>query len=544
MCTIEGNLIDIHQKRIYPARISIQNNIIQQIQEIDQVAPLAGYLLPGFIDAHIHIESSMLVPSEFARIAVRHGTVATVSDPHEIANVLGIDGVHYMLQNAETVPLKFNFGAPSCVPATSFETAGATIDVDGVLALLKLPAIKYLSEMMNYPGVLFNDAEVMQKIAHAKTLGKPIDGHAPGLIGADADTYIAAGISTDHECFTLEEAYHKASRGMKILIREGSAAKNFAALHPILAAYPELVMFCSDDKHPDDLLEGHINLLVQRALALGYDLFDVLRAACLKPIEHYKLDVGTLKIGEPADFIRIDSIENMSILETWINGKLVFGDNTVYFKTGTAATPNHFVKPTISLADLQVEVKGTHMRVIQAIDGEIITNSNTYAIDTSKTFVDANPSEDILKIAVVNRYKNAPVTVAFIKGFGLKSAAMAGTVAHDSHNIVAVGSNDEMLLAAIALVSDVGGGLSAVTAKHQLVVPLAVAGLMSTQPCEDIAAKYVAADHLLKSAGCKLTAPFMTLSFMALLVIPELKISDLGLFDGKKFTFAPLFSTL
>lgn len=543
MRTIEGKLIDIHQKRIYPARISIQNGIIQGIQEIDKTDTLAGYFLPGFIDAHVHIESSMLVPSEFARIAVRHGTVATVSDPHEIANVLGIDGVHYMMQNAETVPLKFNFGAPSCVPATSFETAGATIDSDGVLSLLQLPAIKYLSEMMNYPGVLFNDAEVMQKIAHAKRLGKPIDGHAPGLMGTDADTYIAAGISTDHECFTIEEAQYKASRGMKILIREGSAAKNFEALHPIIAAYPELVMFCSDDKHPDDLLNGHINLLVRRALALGYDLFDVLRAACLKPVEHYKLGVGTLRKGEPADFIKIDSLDKMHILETWIDGEMVFSNDELHFKTTTAAAPNNFVKPNISLSDLQIRTEGAHIRVIEAIDGQIVTNSNSYPIDPSKPFVDADVDQDILKIAVVNRYKNAPVSVAFIKGFGLQNAALAGTVAHDSHNIVAVGSNDQMLLDAIELVSEAQGGLSAVSAEQRIVVPLEVAGLMSTQPCEAIAAEYVAADQLLKSAGCKLKAPYMTLSFMALLVIPELKISDLGLFDGKKFEFASLFTS-
>lgn len=543
MCTVEGHLIDIHQKRIYPARILVQNGIIQQILETEEIDPSAGYLLPGFIDAHIHIESSMLVPSEFARIAVRHGTVATVSDPHEIANVLGIDGVHYMMDNAQTVPFKFNFGAPSCVPATAYETAGATIDADGVLALLQLPAIKYLSEMMNYPGVLYNDPEVMQKIAHAKSLGKPVDGHAPGLMGSDADNYIAAGISTDHECFSFEEARYKASRGMKILIREGSAAKNFEALHPMIAAFPELVMFCSDDKHPDDLLVGHINLLVKRALDLGYDLFDVLRAACLKPIEHYHLDVGSLRKGDPADFIRIDTLESMQILETWIDGKKVYGNNKVYFETKQASAPNNFVAPKIDLSDLRVAVNGTHIRVIEAIDGQIVTRSNSYPIDSSQTHVEADAEQDLLKIAVVNRYKNAPVAVAFIKGFGLKNAAMAGTVAHDSHNIVAVGSHDTLLLKAINLVSEASGGLCAVTTEQQIVVPLEVAGLMSTKSCEDIAATYVAADSLLKSAGCRLHAPYMTLSFMALLVIPELKLSDLGLFDGKKFTFATLFES-
>ena len=543
MCTVEGLLIDIHQKRIYPARILVQEGIIQEILEIEEPLGSTGYLLPGFIDAHIHIESSMLVPSEFARIAVRHGTVATVSDPHEIANVLGIDGVHFMMDNAQTVPFKFNFGAPSCVPATAYETAGATIDADGVLALLQLPGIKYLSEMMNYPGVLYKDPEVMQKIAHAKSLGKPVDGHAPGLKGTEAANYIAAGISTDHECFTLEEAQYKASLGMKILIREGSAAKNFEALHPMIAAFPELVMFCSDDKHPDDLLDGHINQLVKRALNLGYDHFDVLRAACLKPIEHYKLDVGSLRKGDPADFIRIDTLESLQILETWIDGKKVYGNHKVNFETKPASAPNNFVAPKIGLSDLQVAVKGTHIRVIEAIDGQIVTRSNAYPIDSTQTYVEADTEQDLLKIAVVNRYKNAPVAVGFIKGFGLKNAAMAGTVAHDSHNIVAVGSHDTLLLKAINLVSEASGGLSAVTTEEQIVVPLEVAGLMSTKSCEDIAAAYVAADSLLKSAGCRLHAPYMTLSFMALLVIPELKLSDLGLFDGKKFTFATLFDS-
>ena len=539
--TMVGQLVDLYNREIYPAEITIKNGKITAINRQENSKIYSVYILPGFIDSHIHIESSMLIPSNFAAEAVRFGTIATVSDPHEIANVLGRKGVDFMMDNGRTCPFKFNFGAPSCVPATSFETSGAVLNSDDVLELLQHPEVKYLSEMMNYPGVLFNDLEVMQKLKHAKKLGKPIDGHAPGLKGEQAIQYIEAGISTDHECFTLEEAVFKANHGMKILIREGSAARNFEALHPILKTHPEAVMFCSDDKHPDELLVGHINLLVKRALGLGYDLFDVLRAACIHPVEHYKLDVGTLRVGDPADFIIVDDLQNFQIHESWIDGQCVYANGKVHFTSSSPEPINHFVKPQISLNDLEVIATSSQIKVIEAIDGQIVTGQNTYPAKIENGLAVCDESRDLLKLVVINRYQAAKPAVAFIHGFGLKNAALAGTVAHDSHNIVAVGSSDELLLEAIQQVVDSEGGLSAVHGKQVAVLPLEIAGLMSIRSCQEVAYDYLKLDQMVKAAGCPLRAPFMTLSFMALLVIPDLKLSDLGLFDGKKFEFTPLF---
>jgi adenine deaminase len=315
------HLIDIEKKRIFPAEIIIAKDKIISIKETDK--PCENYILPGFIDAHVHVESSMLIPSEFARLAVNHGTVATISDPHEIANVCGIEGVEYMIENAAKVPFKFHFGAPSCVPATSFETAGDVIDSKGIEKLLQRDDIYYLSEMMNYPGVLFKEEEVMKKIEFAQKYNKPVDGHAPGLRDEQAKQYIDAGISTDHECFTKEEAEDKLKFGMKILIREGSAAKNFDALIDLLDEHYENMMFCCDDKHPDELVLHHINLHVKRALAKGNDLFKVLQVACINPVKHYKMNVGLLNENDSADFIVVDNLSNFSILKTVINGRVV-----------------------------------------------------------------------------------------------------------------------------------------------------------------------------------------------------------------------------
>jgi len=539
--TLVGQLVDLYKREIYPAEIIIENGKIIEINRNENIKIYTGYILPGFIDSHIHIESSMLIPTAFAAEAVRFGTISTVSDPHEISNVLGRKGVDFMMDNGRTCPFKFNFGAPSCVPATSFETSGAVLNAADVLELLQHPEIKYLSEMMNYPGVLFKDPEVIKKLEHAKNLGKPIDGHAPGLTGEQAIQYIQAGISTDHECFTLEEAVFKANHGMKILIREGSAARNFDALHPILKSHPEAVMFCSDDKHPDELLLGHIDLLVKRALALGYDLFDVLRAASIHPIEHYKLDVGTLRVGDPADFIVVDDLQNFKVQQTWIDGQCVYEDGKVHFTSLIPEPINQFVKPQISLTDLEVMATSSQIKVIEAIDGQIVTGQNTYTAKIVNGLAVCDESRDLLKLVVINRYQAAKPAVAFIRGFGLKNAALAGTVAHDSHNIVAVGSSDELLLEAIQQVIKTEGGLSAVHGQEVAVLALEVAGLMSTRSCEAVASDYLQLDQMVKSAGCPLRAPFMTLSFMALLVIPALKLSDLGLFDGKSFEFTPLF---
>jgi adenine deaminase len=537
--TMQLQLIDLHKRAIYGVELTLEDGKIARIQAA-QVAENAPYVLPGFVDAHVHIESSMLLPTEFARIAVQHGTVATVSDPHEIANVVGIAGVEYMLENAALSPMKFFFGAPSCVPATAFETAGAQINAQGIIKLLARNDIWYLSEMMNYPAVVARDPLVMDKIQAAKAANKPIDGHAPALSGQALQQYVAAGISTDHECFTLEEALEKAALNMKILVREGSAAKNFDALHPLLGICPEKLMFCSDDKHPDDLLQGHINLLVKRALALGYDLFDVLYAACVHPVVHYNLPVGLLREGDAADFIIIDNLQNFTIQQCWIAGQQVYKNGQLNFNTQPFKTINHFNAYPIKPTDFQVMADGNQMQVIEAIDGQLITSSfSTQCIAGQEQKADIRA--DILKIAVINRYHKSPVSTAFIRGFGLKNGALASTVAHDSHNIVVVGTNDTAMAAAANKLMALSGGICFVDEHQDYSLALPVAGLMSTDSAEEVATAYTAINQQVKANGCTLTAPFMTLSFMALLVIPALKISDKGLFDGEKFAFTPLF---
>jgi adenine deaminase len=535
------NLIDVHQKRIYPAVITIEGSRIVSIEETTQ--PCSNFILPGLIDAHVHIESSMLIPSEFARLAVKHGTVATVSDPHEIANVCGIEGVEYMLKNAAKVPFKFHFGAPSCVPATSFETAGATIDSKGVEQLLQRDDIYYLSEMMNYPGVLYNDAEVMKKIAIAHLYKKPVDGHSPGLRGEQAQAYIKAGISTDHECVTKEEALDKLQFGMKILIREGSAAKNFDALIDLLKDHADNMMFCCDDKHPDELELHHINNHVKRALDLGIDLFDILQAACVNPVDHYKLNVGLLRKGDAADFIVIDSVEEFIILKTVIDGEIVFQDNKVFIDSIEESCINNFSCALKHSTDFEIRIDGIpeHINVIEALDGQLITKTIQCIPTIQDNCIVSNIAEDVLKIVVVNRYQQAPIAKVFIRNVGLKHGAIASTVAHDSHNVICVGVDDESMCQAVNALILTQGGIVVQSIDQQFVMPLPVAGLMSNDKAEHVAAKYAELDLQAKKLGSTLKAPFMTLSFMALLVIPQLKLSDKGLFDGEKFQFVDLY---
>ena len=535
---LAGQIIDLHRRRTYPGEIRVENGRIAAIRELPS-AP-ERYLLPGFVDAHVHIESSMLVPTEFARLAVIHGTVATVSDPHEIGNVLGVAGVDFMIENARQTPLKCCFGAPSCVPATTFETAGAVIDAEAVRQLLERPEIGYLSEMMNYPGVLHADPEVLQKIAHARALGKPVDGHAPGLRGDDARRYMAAGISTDHECFTYDEALDKLRLGMKVLIREGSAAKNFEALIALLPQYHAQLMFCSDDKHPDDLLLGHINELVARAVAKGYDLYDILRVACLHPVEHYRLPVGLLRPGDPADFIVVDDLREFRPTATYIDGRLVAENGRSLLAPVPFDRPNHFAVTPKTAADFALPATSDRIRVIEALDGQLITHSQiaeTVVVDGSLA---ADPARDLLKIAVVNRYADRQPAVAFIRGFGLQRGAIASSVGHDSHNILAVGADDEALCRAVNLLIEHRGGVCAVDGEREEILPLPVAGLMSDLDGWAVAESYQRIDRMAKELGSTLKAPFMTLSFMALLVIPSLKLSDLGLFDGERFEFVEL----
>jgi adenine deaminase len=537
---IIGNIVDLFNENIFFGEITIDQKKITSIKQIESTIKLqAAFIIPGFIDSHVHIESSMLVPSEFAKLAVVHGTVATVSDPHEIANVCGMAGVEFMILNGKTVPFKFHFGAPSCVPATNFETAGAVLTSEDVDTLLQKKEIKYLSEMMNFPGVLMGDKEVLKKIASAKKYNKPIDGHAPGLRGIDALNYINAGISTDHECFTEAEALEKLNYGMKILIREGSAAKNFDALINLLNEFSDEIMFCSDDKHPDSLVEGHINLLCARAIAKGIPPLKVLKAACINPALHYKMDVGLLRVNDAADFIVVKDLINFSVLQTYIDGELVAENGKSFIKGKVSQPINQFNCLEQSIEDFLIKHENEkEISVIEALEGQLITNQLLLSPKIEAGVIVSDVSNDILKLVVINRYTKAPIAKAFVKNFGLKQGAIASTVAHDSHNIIAVGIDDESICKAVNLVIKTKGGVSCVSPQREMILALPVAGLMSNEDGYHVAESYIAIDKMVKNElGSTLEAPFMTLSFMALLVIPHIKLSDLGLFDGDRFKF-------
>jgi adenine deaminase len=537
--TIKSNLIDIVAREIYAAEVFIENGKISSITRITE--ELKTYILPGFVDAHVHVESSMLVPSEFARIAVTHGTVGTISDPHEIANVLGVAGVDYMIDNAKQVPFHFYFGAPSCVPATNFETAGAVINAQDIDALLSRKEIIYLAEMMNFPGVIYKDEEVIKKLTSAKKHNKPIDGHAPGLMGQEMQDYFDAGITTDHECFGYMEALEKLKHGVKILIREGSAAKNFETLISLLKEYPEQIMFCCDDKHPDNLIESHINDHVKRALNEGHDLFNVLRAASHNVVKHYGLSIGLLQLYDNADFIEIDNLNDFNILRTYIDGNLVAKKGKSFIQSVKAPIVNNFNCSLKQPHDFKLLVESAQIRVIECLDGQLITNELFIDSFAENGFAESSVAEDILKIAVVNRYSDAPVAKAFIKNIGLKYGAIASCVAHDCHNIVVVGTNDKDMCAAVNLIIESKGGISLAYGSEIMVLELPIAGIMTNEPAEHVAEAYTKLDKRAKELGSKLRAPYMSLSFMALLVIPELKLSDKGLFNGKSFEFTNVF---
>lgn len=536
---ISGQIVDLVNSRIFPGVVSVEDGKIVSVEERD--VKEKQYIMPGFVDSHVHIESSMVVPSEFARMAVCHGTVATVSDPHEIANVMGVEGVKYMISNGKRVPFKFFFGAPSCVPATSFETSGFTLDAKAIEELMQMDDIHYLAEMMNWPGVVFGDAEVLKKIEAAKKVGKPIDGHAPAVTGDNIVKYAATGISTDHECFTIEEAEEKIGLGMKILIREGSAAKNFEALIPLMASHPEMLMFCSDDKHPNDLAKGHINQLVKRAIDLGYNIMDVLKAASLNVVKHYNLNVGLLQKGDDADFIVLDNLEELNVLQTYIKGVLVAEKGISMMEHLETEPINNFKVEPIKVADIALADCGKRIKVISCIDGQLVTDTVVAEPKVENGSIVSDIERDILKLVVVNRYEKTQPAVSFIQNMGLKQGAIASSVAHDSHNIVAVGATDEDIVKAVNLLIDNGGGVVTVGNGETAILPLPVAGLMSNGDGYRVAEDYEKADALAHKLGTILHAPFMTLAFMSLLVIPELKLSDKGLFDGSKFAFTSVF---
>ncbi|MFZ2340194.1 MAG: adenine deaminase [Bacteroidales bacterium] len=535
---IKGNLVDIHKREIYPARIVVNDGKIGQIIRYEHDEQ--GYILPGLIDSHIHIESSMLTPGSFAMTVVSRGTTAVVSDPHEIANVLGIRGVEYMIEDASKVPLRFYFGAPSCVPATSFESSGAVIDSEGVLDLLARPEVKYLSEMMNFPGIIYGDAEVLRKIDYARKAGKPVDGHAPGLTGDELKKYVSAGISTDHECTTIEEAREKISLGMKILIREGSAARNLDALKGLFKTDPDQIMLCSDDLHPEMLIRGHIDRLVALLISEGYDVFDVIRSCTINPAIHYNLDAGLLRPGDPADFILVDDLRTMKVMQTWIDGNKVYDNGRVLFSYRSSGAVNNFKSSKIKSEDIRIKSETSKLRVIEATDGQLTTGELIYPVKKGEELI-SDVKSDILKIVVKDRYRDLKPAAAFIKGFGLKTGAFASSVAHDSHNIICIGTSDDDIVSAINAVVEMKGGLAVSKNKKIKILPLPVAGIMSDWPAERVAGEYERLSELVRSCGCTMSAPFMTLSFMALLVIPELKISDRGLFDVRIFRNTGLF---
>ena len=532
---ISGNVVDLINETIYSANLTITNGKITKITKSKKTHK--NYILPGFIDAHVHIESSMLPPSEFARLVSPHGTVATVSDPHEIANVMGLDGVLWMIENAKQVPFKFFFGAPSCVPATDFETSGARITKDDIELLFSKYNLKYLSEMMNYPGVIFKSPEVIDKLELAKKYNKPIDGHAPRLKGKELRAYIKAGITTDHECSSLKEAKEKIKYGMKILIREGNAARNFDELAPLIEEFPDKLMFCTDDTHPDTLQKQNIRDLVLRSFDLGYDLINVLKIASLNPIKHYNLDVGLIQKGDSADFIVIDNFQDFNVLQTFVDGILIAENGKSKINHIKVKPINKFVAKPKKADDFRLNLKKGNYPVIVAIDGELITDRFDYFIPNRINDFQSDLDNDILKITVVNRYKDSKPAVALIKNFGLKRGAIATSVAHDSHNIIAVGVDNNSIANAVNAIIESKGGMAIFDGEKIELLPLPIAGLLSTDMGEKVAEMYQILVRKAKELGSNLSSPFMTLSFMALLVIPKIKLSDKGLFDSEKFQF-------
>ena len=536
---ISGKIVDVHNRKLFGGEIEIVGKKIAGIIEKENIPDV--YIMPGLIDAHIHIESSMITPGSFATAVVSRGTIGTVSDPHEIANVLGIEGINYMIEDGKKTPFRFYFGAPSCVPATEFESGGATLGPDEIQNLLLRDEIKYLAEMMNFPGVISGNKEVLKKIEIARKLNKPVDGHAPGLTGEDLRKYIRSGITTDHECNSLEEALEKISLGMKVIIREGSAGRNLNALKDLYRLNPGMIMLSSDDIHPEMLQKRHLDKLISFLVNDGYDLFDIIRSATLNPVIHYNLDAGLLRTGDNADFIIVDDPAEMNVLETWINGEKVFDHGKVLFKYTPGLPINNFHCSRINRSELSVKNKGTEIRVITAFDGDLFTKEIIHETGNSKIY-ETDITEDILKIIVKDRYRDAPPAVAFIKGFGLKKGAFASSVAHDSHNIIAVGVKDDDIVNVVNEIVRLKGGLAVTDGEKISSLQLNVAGIMSDRSCSDVAAQYEKLSDIVKNLGSPMSAPFMTLSFMALLVIPELKLSDRGLFDVRSFCHVPLFT--
>lgn len=533
---IEGNIVDIYNRNIFPGIVSIEDGRIIAIAR--STKQYDRYILPGFIDAHVHIESSMLVPAEFSELVIQKGTVAVVNDPHEIANVLGKEGIYFMLENSRSSLIKIFFTIPSCVPATDYDFSGSRLSVDDIKELLKSGRFVGLSEMMNVPGVLKHCPEVMRKIEIVRKQQLPIDGHAPGVRGMNLLKYVQAGISTDHECVDLEEALEKLNAGLKILIREGSAAKNYNALKSLISSHTDQVMFCTDDSHPDDIIRmGHIDKIVKRAVYDGFELFDILKVACINPVEHYHLPVGTLRINDPADFIIVRDLKSFDVLSVYLSGEDKFRYVKNRQKSFTSAVClNNFSRTPILPSDLKKNA-GERNLCIGVKNGEIVTTKEFFQLSAPKQDFQSDTDKDILKIVYLNRYQNTPPQIAYIRGIGLKEGAFATSISHDSHNIIAVGCSDLELTSAINAVIAGKGGLSVAGKDGISVLPLPVAGIMTDKRGMEVAEIWERMMEKLHRMGCCLDSPFMTLSFMSLIVIPELKIGERGLFDYNKFDF-------
>jgi len=537
--SIEANIVDVINRKIFPGEVQINGKRIVKVTSVHKNCKY--FLIPGLIDAHIHIESSMLIPSEFARLAVMHGTIATVSDPHEIANVLGIEGIKFMHNNGQKIPFKFYFGAPSCVPATNFETSGSRIDTQQIKDLFLNYKFKFLAEVMNFPGVINNDKNVIDKIELAKKLNRQIDGHAPGLTGANLQKYLSYGITTDHETQTIDEGREKLKLGLKLLIREGSAAKNFDELIPLIKEFPERIMMCTDDLHPDDLIDGHINRLIKRGIDAGYDFFDMLRSATLNPLQHYNLETGILRENDPADLVLIDNPKSFKVISTFVDGEKVFENPKTKIDHIKEHPINNFSCDRIKQGQLKITAKSNKITGIEAFDGQLFTKKRIFDARIKNGEVLSDIEKDILKIVVYNRYNKTNPSVAFIKGLGLKNGAIASTIAHDSHNIIAAGVNDEDIANAINRLIELKGGILVTENEKYDEIQLEIAGLLTQNDGKEIASKYKKLNQLVRSMGSTLNAPFMTISFMALLVIPEIKLSDMGLFDVRKFKIIDMF---
>ena len=548
---IKGHIVDVVRREIYDGELVIEGEKIVEVKrcELPEREKPWPYLMPGFIDGHVHIESSMIVPHKFARIAVSHGTIGVIADPHEIGNVLGVEGVNYMIRSGREAHFNFLFGAPSCVPAVGgdIETCGKVIDVKDTEALMARDDIGFLGEMMNYPGVLADDKEVMAKIKAALRNGKPVDGHAPGLTGHQRDRYAAAGITTDHECSTLDEGRSCIKAGMKVIIREGSAAKDYQLLSPLIKESPNMVMFCTDDCHPDDFVRGHINLIVKRALADGYDLWDVLQAACVNAQKHYKQMWGLLQVGDPATFITVDRISpHFRVESTVIRGKEVFNYNASLPSDQSNKDdhildlnfPNNFVAVPITADDIDIDLKpGDTVHIIHASDGSLVTQHDEVELTGNPLFDSRYPWTAVQKIVVYNRYvPGAKPVVGLVRGFDISEGAIAGSVAHDCHNIVAIGSSDEYLVKAINRIVEMRGGQVVVSPDEMLDIPLPIAGLMAPMSGYEIAFRTLCIQDMVKKIGCKMTSPFITMAFMCLPVIPDIKITDRHLMDTKTFS--------